>query len=642
MLSKRQKDIISSLQLESDWIKGTALAAKVNVTSRTIRNDVNSINYEHANLIESSPQGYRLNPQITLSPSIYQSSKYAGRDERLAYVLGKLLSQEGRLDLYDLSDELFVSLQTLEKDTAYLDQKLKEFQLKLNKKANYISVSGGEYDKRRMLSHLVYSELNEKFHDLVTYREYFEDVELYSIKSLLYEVMSSHQVSANEYSVNAIVLHLGIAISRVKNNKIIHNEEYSKLFIEDSADYELASQIAFRVMDELGIKLPEEEIQYLAFILFGKIRPDYMTLTIDNLAEHVEKEYTDMVSELLDDINKTYGLHFYGNEVFIRFVVHVKNLLIRAKNNVSTKNPLSETIKHSYPLIYDVAVFITDRLHTKTGYTIDEDEIAYLAIHVGACLETTSSKSRLRTLLYCPQYYNIHGSILARLLKHLEDKITIVGVESHISPGVINDELDLILTTAELLLDTDTFAGEIIVVPPFPKDHDIRKIETAIKKIKEKQRKSEFACMARESIQKELFVQTDQCSNEWEAIDILAGKMFSEGYVGPNFAADVQKRERLSSTTFGGGFAIPHSIHMDAIKTSIAVMITDKPFSWGNFSVSLILMIAVNERDASRFADFYEELIGLLLNEENLKLLHQVKSYEEFLEGINKMLFNHL
>ena len=94
MLSKRQKDLIRRLPAEADWIKGSSLAAKVSVTSRTVRNDINSINYEYPDLIESSASGYRLNPDADLPPAVFSTSKYAGREERISYILGKLLSQE--------------------------------------------------------------------------------------------------------------------------------------------------------------------------------------------------------------------------------------------------------------------------------------------------------------------------------------------------------------------------------------------------------------------------------------------------------------------------------------------------------------------------------------------------------------------
>lgn len=637
MLSKRQKDIITQLQKETDWIKGAELAARVNVTSRTVRNDINSINYEFRSLIESSASGYRLTPGTPIPPAIFQSSKYAGREERITYILGKLLSQEGALDLYDLADELYVSLQTLEKDTRYMEQELTPFHLSLQKKAALIKVTGNEHDKRRMLSNLVYSELNEKFHDLVTYRKYFEDVELYTIKAMLYEVMGAYNVSASEYSINAIVLHLGIAISRVKINKMIGNEDYG-MITEDSTDYRLAKQIAGRVMEDFGITLPPEEVHYLAFILFGKIKPDYQELTIDNLEEKAGKECVQLAGELIDEINKTYGLHFYDSDVFVRFVIHLKDLLVRAKNNIFSKNPLKETIKNSYPLIYDVGVFIAEKLYSKTGYPIYEDEIAYLAIHVGACLESTSSKSRMNALLICPQYYNIHSTITARLMKRFDDTMAIVGVEPHLRPESLDEDLDLILTTAELFVEPNTFQGEIVTINPFPKDSDFQKIETAVKRLKDRHRKEEFTFMTRSSIRPELFQYAASCPDEWTAIRILADQMKALEYVSDSFYEDVCKREKLSSTTFGGGFAIPHSIQMDAAQTCIAVMISKTPIPWGNFSVSLVLLIAINEEDTRRFADFYEELIMLLLAEENRKALCRAKTYDDFIADIEKAL----
>jgi len=635
MLSNRQKNIVSILEQEQDWIKGATLSAKINVTPRTLRNDINSINYQYNNLIESSGMGYRFRPEMTLPPSFYASNKFAGKEERISYVTSRLLISEHPLDLYDLSEELFVSLQTLEKDMRLIEVSLQEQGLKLEKKASEVSVSGSEQNRRKTLCGLVYHELNEKFHDLATYREYFEDIELYSIKTMLYQIMEAHKINANEYSINAIVLHIGISISRVKNNKIIDKSYSAQTNLKDHTDFALAEEIAGRIQKEFHVDLPAEEVYYLAFILIGKMKPDYSHVNRDNIEMVAEREYIMMVQEILDEINDTYGLCLYGNEVFVRFVIHVKDLLIRVKNNFHTKNPLNESMKLTYPLIYDLAVFIAEKLHKKTGYGISEDEIGYLAIHVGACLESNNRSDKIKTLLLCPQYYNIHNSIAAGIMKKSGDVIQIIGVESRLKEEDITEEVKLIISTSPIHIEKDMFSGEFITIHPFLRDTDFKKIDEAVKRIKQSELKKNYLYIARNSFQKELFFLVDRCENEWAAIEFLSKQMQEKGYVTENFFSDVKKREELSSTTYGGNFSIPHSTEMNAQRTGIGVMISANPIPWGEFKVSLVLLIGVNQKDAKYFADFYEELIGILLKEENIQNIVKSSSYETFIDRIS-------
>ena len=62
MLTKRQKMIISIMNRQKDWIVGKDLARLLNVSDRTIRNDIAAINHFYEDMIIESniKKGYRL------------------------------------------------------------------------------------------------------------------------------------------------------------------------------------------------------------------------------------------------------------------------------------------------------------------------------------------------------------------------------------------------------------------------------------------------------------------------------------------------------------------------------------------------------------------------------------------------------
>lgn len=60
MKYSRQEQLIQILKQKKDWITGADLAATLNVSERSIRNYVRSINAEQDNLIEASRNGYRI------------------------------------------------------------------------------------------------------------------------------------------------------------------------------------------------------------------------------------------------------------------------------------------------------------------------------------------------------------------------------------------------------------------------------------------------------------------------------------------------------------------------------------------------------------------------------------------------------
>ena len=86
--------------------------------------------------------------------------------------------------------------------------------------------------------------------------------------------------------------------------------------------------------------------------------------------------------------------------------------MVRAQNRSFCKNPLVSEIRQSCPLIYDVSVQLSGIIREKTGITLDEDEIAYIALHLGGALETQKElANRVPAVLYCPGYYNMDSSL---------------------------------------------------------------------------------------------------------------------------------------------------------------------------------------------------------------------------------------
>lgn len=73
------------------------------------------------------------------------------------------------------------------------------------------------------------------------------------------------------------------------------------------------------------------------------------------------------------------------------------------KNNYYAKNPMTNKIKATYPLIYDIAVFIAQELNHDYNITLTEDEITFIAFHIGAYFENnvqSKAKQRSHVLLF--------------------------------------------------------------------------------------------------------------------------------------------------------------------------------------------------------------------------------------------------
>ncbi|MCY7915897.1 PRD domain-containing protein, partial [Bacillus haynesii] len=91
--------------------------------------------------------------------------------------------------------------------------------------------------------------------------------------------------------------------------------------------------------------------------------------------------------KLLEKVHECYFIEIVDDEFFVKFTLHIRNLLFRAKHGQMVKNPLTYKLKDSYPLIYELAVFISNQIQLMENIHIGEDEISYIAFHIGSYFE---------------------------------------------------------------------------------------------------------------------------------------------------------------------------------------------------------------------------------------------------------------
>ncbi|MFZ2354944.1 MAG: PRD domain-containing protein, partial [Lactococcus raffinolactis] len=80
-----------------------------------------------------------------------------------------------------------------------------------------------------------------------------------------------------------------------------------------------------------------------------------------------------------------YDINFYKDEHLRSGLErHLRGLINRQKNQLAVQNPYRQELKRHYPLIFDMAVRLGEIIEEKIHFTICENEIAFLAIHLGA------------------------------------------------------------------------------------------------------------------------------------------------------------------------------------------------------------------------------------------------------------------
>ncbi|EHL5040278.1 BglG family transcription antiterminator [Listeria monocytogenes] len=625
-----QKEILAYLhKQENKWVTSNELAAFCECTTRTIRNNIYKINEVTPNLINSTKQGYQINLNI---PFEFQSESDV--TERKSKLLLELIKNSTKgVDLFELADILYISEVTLKKDIQQLKNELKEADVKIVISKDRIKLIGKERAKRKYMISLLYEEGGYRESIKSRIQEMIEFVSIDKLQNIVKEVLAQESITTNQYSMMNIVLHYAISIVRIQQgNTLIETQK--TLIRKHSKEYEISKKIAKILSEEYQIHFSEAETKQLGLLYVGLQNEQSANANHGELDQFVDKKIIDALKIVLANVEETYLIDLQNEQLFIKLAIHVQSLYYRSRYKAYTRNLSLLDIKTSYPVTFDIAVYISSLLQEKLAIDFNEDEISFIALHIGSFLESENRDYiRLEIGLLVDDYHDLRTNMLKKLRARFENEATIELIENE----DYEENFDIILTTnRDVALEK---AGSIFIHPLLT-TKDIKKITSRIqtkKKILENNIRGQ---------QIDRYIVRSLYSNQIDPSELIPAKireqmiskMEKQNFVTPEFKEKVEKREQMAPTSFPSGIAIPHSIKNDALQSGVSIMTLQEPIYWNDVKVKIIALVAISKKDATEFNDFFEKFVEIVSEPINTKRLSMVESFEEFIRKLKMMM----
>ncbi|EIA3843371.1 BglG family transcription antiterminator [Listeria monocytogenes] len=625
-----QKEILAYLhKQENKWVTSNELAAFCECTTRTIRNNIYKINEVTPNLINSTKQGYQINLNI---PFEFQSESDV--TERKSKLLLELIKNSTKgVDLFELADILYISEVTLKKDIQQLKNELKEADVKIVISKDRVKLIGKERAKRKYMISLLYEEGGYRESIKSRIQEMIEFVSIDKLQNIVKEVLAQESITTNQYSMMNIVLHYAISIVRIQQgNTLIETQK--TLIRKHSKEYEISKKIAKILSEEYQIHFSEAETKQLGLLYVGLQNEQSANANHGELDQFVDKKIIDALKIVLANVEETYLIDLQNEQLFIKLAIHVQSLYYRSRYKAYTRNLSLFDIKTSYPVTFDIAVYISSLLQEKLAIDFNEDEISFIALHIGSFLESENRDYiRLEIGLLVDDYHDLRTNMLKKLRARFENEATIELIENE----DYEENFDIILTTnRDVALEK---AGSIFIHPLLT-TKDIKKITSRIqtkKKILENNIRGQ---------QIDRYIVRSLYSNQIDPSELtpakireqMISKMEKQNFVTPEFKEKVEKREQMAPTSFPSGIAIPHSIKNDALQSGVSIMTLQEPIYWNDVKVKIIALVAISKKDATEFNDFFEKFVEIVSEPINTKRLSMVESFEEFIRKLKMMM----
>lgn len=634
MSRQRQDQLLSTLLRQDGWATAGTLADQLGVTPRSIRSYVAALNARvpRADAVESGPAGYRPGPAARTALNSREGGDSAPRD-RLHTLVRLLLDASDGIDVYETAERLHVSEATLEADLARVRGLLEGAELALERDREIVQLRGAEAAQRRLLSRLAHDEMDAGPFRPEAVRRAIAGTAVAPeavtpFKSTLVRELGELGYYVNELAISDVLLHIAIAADRVAAGHALETpvadgrEEISRV----------AGVIARLAREHFGVSLGEGDSGHLSTLVLTRVVAPGQDAARDVARSGVDPRVEEAVRAEIVHAAAEYQVDLADDAFILRLSLHVQNLLRRAEEQAWTRNPLTRSLKTSYPMIFEVAVSIASGLHERLGVPVHDDEIAYIAMHIGGRLERSrKAESILSATIVCPGYYELQELLRSSVDRSLGTAIEVTRMVTSVDPDWASFDTDLVLSTIEPGVSSERF----VRIQPFLTDADVERVQAAASRLRRGRRLTRLREELSRYFDASAFVHPLPDAGEEAAIRLLGGTLVDAGLIDGEYVENTIARERMSSTAFTDALAVPHALQMTARRTAIAIGVAEGSIAWGDSRVQVVALAAFSEGDRAAFQTVFEQLVEVFSERESVqRIVRRGTSFEAFLDEL--------
>ena len=431
-MEQRTRDIIKILLKQKNFQTTGEIGNQLGVSAKTISRQLSKVEevINSAGLVLEKKSGsgilvtgsevkrYALSEKLKL---VKKREYTAG--ERRSIIISKLLTSSEPVKLFVLSSAVNVTDSTISNDLDKLETWFAEQGLKLVRKPGLgISLLGDEKNLRHAIVKYIYEHINEEnLLNLVQDNLTDEDnISVAPISKFLLELIDAGTWSQLEniirdigknigykFSDNAfigLIVHLSLVVSRIKNNEPVEVADELFVNIRERKEFKVAEKIAEKISETFSIKIPENEICYIAMHILGA-RSRFEVGNMKNISMMDNFRLVKFARQIMKNAAKITNRDINKNQNLLAGLInHLAPSISRLKLHMEIRNPLLGEMKKNYPELLELTKKCVVEMEQELGEKLPDAEIAYLAMHIGAALADTEKflNESHRVVVACP------------------------------------------------------------------------------------------------------------------------------------------------------------------------------------------------------------------------------------------------
>lgn len=335
------------------------------------------------------------------------------------------------------------------------------------------------------LLHTIYTDSNpnfiammrDKLRDFADLSSYFSDGISSFIRGELQVSQALLGKKINSQDIRFMVATLPYQLLSYQNLGLSEREQRDLLSefspIKERKEYEIAKHLNENLKREFHIELDEIETSLIAVLLLSYRKDRDM-----HLESHDYDDMRRVLSYFIDAFELDYHVCFKHKQLLLnQLLTHCKALLFRKAYGIVSNNPLTDQIKVKYADLFAMTKVCLSILENAWSIKMNDDDIAYITIHIGGELvhsETKPTPPAVLTLV-CDEGIGVQKLFMQQCKQYLpHSKIEAVLTSEQFYSIADIMAVDLVISTNDSL---DTQLPTLFV-------HSILRDDDAIKLIR--------------------------------------------------------------------------------------------------------------------------------------------------------------
>lgn len=586
------------------------LADILNISDRTCRKYIkilSEILIKKNVEIESKPRfGYLLKDNNISENELFHNEVKKipnSANDRLIYLINKLISEDRYIKLFDVSEEIYTSSKTLSQDLKKVSELLENYNLFLERKPYYgIRLQGNEIDIRNFHIDVLEKRLNENDIEDDVKLKIVEIAENISIN------FRGKNIKISDISLQNLAISFYVTLNRIDKNYLIEDiiENEDELFKVKKGEIKACINDLKNIFN-LKKDMSERDIDYLT-IRFMTTE----TMTYSSIKNLDVKDIQKLIEDIFFYINVTFKIDLSNDEMLYKnLYTHLIALVIRLRFGIKTQNPLIDDIKKNIPFEYNLSQYVCSRIGEKYSKELSEDEVGYIAVILHMAKEINKRNRKKNILLICPSGRGISKFLTYTFKNSFSEYLNEINACGLSDLKYINlDEIDIVFSLVDDKLNINK---PVYKIKYFLNSDDLENIKKILDDNKE---------YVNSIFTKELFFHFEEEINKKDLISFVSNKFKKYIKFNDDLESLIIEREKLGMTEISEDVAIPHPIHVIPSVNKIAVCLLDESIKWINNEVKIVLFMLINNSNGE--------------NEKIYKLLTKVVNDKKIIDKILK------